>query len=362
MNEFYLRIRGVVSGPFSADELRARISSGELSPIHELSHDGSNWFRAGKIWEQLVATKILNRGGGEPPLSQPPAAKSVPPAAAPPPNARHAATKPQPRAAQRDDEDGPDDEDDAPADFVPAGETARARDFELRNLGILLSIAIVVLIGVLVWCLVFDWFKLDTIRPEHQTALGDAESFLFGAYRPHLVRTITEIVVAVVFFLWIYNTSRYLHKETGGYMKFSPAWSVGWFFIPVANFWKPYQVVAELRDKCDRLGGSGLRLQMPFPIVPAWWTVWLASFVSFRVLTAYERLVLRALDGPWESKAQQLHARMQIPIVLNNALLIEMLCLLIDLAAMVLTLVLIHEIDTLRPHHTSARTDTRPTS
>ncbi len=29
-------------------------------------------------------------------------------------------------------------------------------------------------------------------------------------------------------------------------IKFTPAWSVGWFFIPVANMWKPYQVMSHL--------------------------------------------------------------------------------------------------------------------
>lgn len=28
--------------------------------------------------------------------------------------------------------------------------------------------------------------------------------------------------------------------------EFTPGWTVGWFFVPIANFWKPYQAVREI--------------------------------------------------------------------------------------------------------------------
>lgn len=55
----------------------------------------------------------------------------------------------------------------------------------------------------------------------------------------------------IVFLIWIYRincNTRALRNVTpaGEDMRFTPGWSVGWFFIPIANLWKPYQVLKEL--------------------------------------------------------------------------------------------------------------------
>ncbi len=54
-------------------------------------------------------------------------------------------------------------------------------------------------------------------------------------------------------------------------MIFTPGWSVGWYFIPVANLWKPYQVMKEIWNvshKCLATGHS---------VLGWWWALWLLS-------------------------------------------------------------------------------------
>jgi hypothetical protein len=55
----------------------------------------------------------------------------------------------------------------------------------------------------------------------------------------------------VALFMWVYRmnyNTRALRNVTtvDEDMKFTPGWSVGWFFVPIANLWKPYQALKEL--------------------------------------------------------------------------------------------------------------------
>jgi hypothetical protein len=43
---------------------------------------------------------------------------------------------------------------------------------------------------------------------------------------------------------WIYRTNANAHL-LGGDMTISPGWSVGWYFVPVANLFKPYEGMKE---------------------------------------------------------------------------------------------------------------------
>ena len=59
---------------------------------------------------------------------------------------------------------------------------------------------------------------------------------------------------------------------------------IWWWFIPVANLWKPYQLVRSLAVRSERLNDRGASTG---PVV-AWWILWLggvAAFVVARVWT-----------------------------------------------------------------------------
>jgi len=57
---------------------------------------------------------------------------------------------------------------------------------------------------------------------------------------------ILAIITGITFLRWIYRSNKNLRSFSGESMTFTPGWSVGWFFIPVANLWKPYQVMKEM--------------------------------------------------------------------------------------------------------------------
>jgi hypothetical protein len=54
------------------------------------------------------------------------------------------------------------------------------------------------------------------------------------------------IALAVIFLMWVHRANKNLRALSGESLKFTPGWCVGWFFIPVANLFKPYQAVKEI--------------------------------------------------------------------------------------------------------------------
>lgn len=58
--------------------------------------------------------------------------------------------------------------------------------------------------------------------------------------------SIVELVTAVLVLRWFYRANKNLHARSVPGLDFTPGWAVGWFFVPVINLWKPYQVMREL--------------------------------------------------------------------------------------------------------------------
>jgi len=57
---------------------------------------------------------------------------------------------------------------------------------------------------------------------------------------------VINIVCIISFLRWTYKSSQISHLSGAKDLKFSPGWSVGWFFIPIATLWKPYQAFKQI--------------------------------------------------------------------------------------------------------------------
>lgn len=51
---------------------------------------------------------------------------------------------------------------------------------------------------------------------------------------------LTYLASTVVWFTWVYRSNVLAHALGASKMTYSPGWSVGWFFIPIVNLFKPY--------------------------------------------------------------------------------------------------------------------------
>jgi hypothetical protein len=97
-----------------------------------------------------------------------------------------------------------------------------------------------------------------------------------------------SIITGITFLRWIYRSNKNLRALSGESMTFTPGWSVGWYFLPMANLWKPYQAMKEIWRVSHR-GHTASHA-----VVGWWWALWLVS--SFLGQLAF-RLGMRADDA-----------------------------------------------------------------
>lgn len=94
---------------------------------------------------------------------------------------------------------------------------------------------------------------------------------------------------------WLFSTlARQSGRTQAGFpqpfLQNTPGWAVGWYFIPIANFWKPYGAMKEI------VQASTVREGLAASLLPTWWTLWLASLISDRVIRVLERS-----DTEWDA-------------------------------------------------------------
>lgn len=104
------------------------------------------------------------------------------------------------------------------------------------------------------------------------------------------------IVTAVVFLMWIHRANRNARGLGAEGMTFTPGWSVGWYFIPFANLWKPLQAMKQIwQASADP---ASWQSQKTPALLSNWWALWITSSLlsnmsfrmSFKANTSSEML------------------------------------------------------------------------
>ncbi|RZM16111.1 MAG: DUF4328 domain-containing protein [Sphingomonas sp.] len=111
--------------------------------------------------------------------------------------------------------------------------------------------------------------------------LGDAIAPAGSSEGLEQVLTVTGVLnvlavaaAGVAVLRWIYLTSRNAHA-LGAAMAVTPGWAVGWFFVPIANLWKPFQAV---RETWQVSADPHAPDTVPIPaVLRIWWGCWIAS-------------------------------------------------------------------------------------
>ena len=114
---------------------------------------------------------------------------------------------------------------------------------------------------------------------------NDARQVLLGLL--HILVYLPTVVVFAMFLRRASSNARALGAHS---MRFTPGWVVGWFFVPIANLFKPYQTVREIWE----VSRPAQEIAMLPALLPLWWAAWLASNlmgnVSFRLAMAGDDL------------------------------------------------------------------------
>ena len=89
---------------------------------------------------------------------------------------------------------------------------------------------------------------------------------------------------AIAISFWIYRAHKNLFDAGYGGLEFSPGWSIGWFFVPIASLYMPYKAMREawnvsLVGKVD--GASQGR-----PLLAVWWSSYLVGNIADLITAA----------------------------------------------------------------------------
>lgn len=99
-----------------------------------------------------------------------------------------------------------------------------------------------------------------------------------------MIVAIPQLVVLVLTFVfvgrWIYHSAKNVRLFGAVGLSIRPGWAVGWYFIPIANLWKPYQAMKEIWQAS--VSPENWADQYRPGLMPAWWTLWLISNVADR--------------------------------------------------------------------------------
>ena len=154
--------------------------------------------------------------------------------------------------------------------------------------------------GLLEYSLLSDFQSGNYISQEQ--AVIDAEASDLRQQIIAIVTIIVFLITLVLIYIWVYRANYNAGVLSSKRMIFSPKWSVLWFFIPIASFWKPYQVLKEIWLVSQK--ENEYKLMEESKILPLWWTFWVISALLGQVIF---RLSLNAEGIPQLLKMNRLY-------------------------------------------------------
>jgi hypothetical protein len=89
------------------------------------------------------------------------------------------------------------------------------------------------------------------------------------------------IVTGIVFLVWIFRANRNARALGAQGMRFTPGWSVGWFFVPIMSLWKPFQAMREIWQ-ASAAPGNWQGVQAP-PLLGWWWAIYLINQILVQI-------------------------------------------------------------------------------
>jgi Domain of unknown function (DUF4328) len=138
--------------------------------------------------------------------------------------------------------------------------------------------AVAILAGAMAPMIGVDLYSENAL-PAEDTPLGSAVILLFAIAL--VLYLIFLIICIVVFLMWLYRARSNLPALGVANVRWSPGWSIAWWFIPIMSLFRPYQVVKETWQASDPADLPGWRREPPPAIFGWWWALFLVySFGS----------------------------------------------------------------------------------
>jgi len=131
-----------------------------------------------------------------------------------------------------------------------------------------------ILLGINVLSLLSNFMQMNLLSAstfsQSAAEANDSRQQVIG-----ILYLLAYIVTGVAFLKWIHRANKNCHGFGAQGMEFTPGWSIGYYFIPFVNLYKPYQAMKEIwkvstnPTNWQNEGGSAL--------LGWWWALWLIS-------------------------------------------------------------------------------------
>lgn len=126
------------------------------------------------------------------------------------------------------------------------------------------------------------------------------------------------LVSAIIFIQWFRRAYFNLHQWTA-YLSYSEGWAAGCWFVPILNWFRPYQIMKELYQKTKELLvekdiniGSGITIG----VLGWWWALWILNSVLGQVVYRYSLRAESIQDMTMATIAGMVSNIMGIPLAL----------------------------------------------
>ena len=80
---------------------------------------------------------------------------------------------------------------------------------------------------------------------------------------------------AVIVCMFMYRANANARALGAINLENNPGWCIGYWFIPILNWFKPYQCMNEIHKASSRPDGRAWKMATPHPLMGAWWACWL---------------------------------------------------------------------------------------
>jgi Domain of unknown function (DUF4328) len=97
-----------------------------------------------------------------------------------------------------------------------------------------------------------------------------------------MISLLVAIVVSrALFFRWVYLVNAKTRENGVQGMEFTPGWAVGWFFVPIASLWKPYEVMEEIWK--TNSNPKNWHDEITPTYFSLWWFLWIMTLIVSKI-------------------------------------------------------------------------------
>lgn len=86
------------------------------------------------------------------------------------------------------------------------------------------------------------------------------------------------LITVIIFAMWIYRAAANVVAARVPGFSYTPGWAVGWYFIPIANLFKPFSAMRQIWNASH--GERDRQLNHTSGLLALWWGCWILSSIG----------------------------------------------------------------------------------